>query len=256
MSKTALVTGGSRGIGLGIVKALLTKGYTVAINGVRDESAVQDLLKALRSEGGQVEYVRGNIGDAEDRRRMVKTMKEKFGQLNVLVNNAGVAPRERKDVLEITEDDFDYLLDINLKGTFFLTQEIVNWMVDQKKAQAEEDFTLVNITSVSAEVASINRGEYCISKAGLSMMSKLLTVRLGEVGIPVFEVRPGVIETDMTAGVREKYEQKIKEGLLVQPRLGLPEDIGKIVSALVSGDIPYSTGQILTPDGGLMIQRL
>ena len=183
-------------------------------------------------------------------------MKEKFGQLNVLVNNAGVAPRERKDVLEITEDDFDYLLDINLKGTFFLTQEIVNWMVKQKNVAPAEDFTIVNITSVSAEVASINRGEYCISKAGLSMMSKLLAVRLGEIGIPVFEVRPGVIETDMTAGVKEKYEQKIKEGLLVQPRLGIPEDIGKIVSALVSGDIPYSTGQILTPDGGLMIQRL
>tara|TARA_Y100001972_G_scaffold128710_1_gene191162 strand:- start:3413 stop:4183 length:771 start_codon:yes stop_codon:yes gene_type:complete len=256
MSKTALVTGGSRGIGFGIVKALLSKGYKVGINGVRDESSVQELLDGLRSAGGQVEYVQGNIGDAEDRRQMVKTMKEKFGQLNVLVNNAGVAPRERKDVLEITEDDFDYLLDINLKGTFFLTQEIVNWMVKQKNVAPAEDFTIVNITSVSAEVASINRGEYCISKAGLSMMSKLLAVRLGEIGIPVFEVRPGVIETDMTAGVKEKYEQKIKEGLLVQPRLGIPEDIGKIVSALVSGDIPYSTGQILTPDGGLMIQRL
>ncbi len=256
MSKTAFVTGGSRGIGLGIVKALLSKGFEVALNGVRDESAVQDLLKELRSAGGKVSYVQGNIGDANDRQRMVSELKEKFGQLNVLVNNAGVAPRERKDILEITEDDFDYLLDINLKGTYFLTQEIVNWMVEQKNRAPSEDFTIVNITSVSAEVASINRGEYCISKAGLSMMSKLLAVRLGEIGIPVFEVRPGVIETDMTAGVKEKYEQKIKEGLLVQPRLGLPEDIGKIVSSLVSGDIPYSTGQILTPDGGLMIQRL
>lgn len=256
MSKTAFVTGGSRGIGLGIVKALLSKGYEVALNGVRDESAVQDLLKELRTAGGKVSYVQGNIGDANDRHRMVVDLKEKFGQLNVLVNNAGVAPRERKDVLEITEDDFDYLLDINLKGTYFLTQEIVNWMVEQKNVAPAEDFTIVSITSISAEVASINRGEYCISKAGLSMMSKLLAVRLGEIGIPVFEVRPGVIETDMTAGVKEKYEQKIKEGLLVQPRLGLPEDIGKIVSALVSGDIPYSTGQILTPDGGLMIQRL
>jgi len=256
MSKTALVTGGSRGIGFGIVKALLSKGYEVALNGVRGEEAVQDLLNELKAAGDKVTYVQGNIGDASDRHRMVAELKEKFGHLNVLVNNAGVAPRERKDVLEITEDDFDYLLDINLRGTFFLTQEIVNWMVDQKNNAPEEDFTIVNITSVSAEVASINRGEYCISKAGLSMMSKLLAVRLGEIGIPVFEVRPGVIETDMTAGVKEKYEQKIKEGLLVQPRLGLPEDIGKIVSALVSGDIPYSTGQILTPDGGLMIQRL
>ncbi len=256
MSKTALVTGGSRGIGLGIAKALISKGYEVAINGVRDESAVQELLGELGSSGGKVIYVQGNIGDASDRHRMVAELKDKFGHLNVLVNNAGVAPRERKDVLDIAEDDFDYLLNINLRGTFFLTQEIVNWMIDQKGSTNEEDFCVVNITSVSAEVASINRGEYCISKAGLSMMSKLLAVRLGDEGIPVFEVRPGVIETDMTAGVKEKYDQKIKEGLLVEPRLGQPKDIGKIVAALASGDIPYSTGQILTPDGGLMIQRL
>ncbi len=256
MKKTALVTGGSRGIGLGIVKALLNKDYKVAINGVRNISDVQPLLDELTSSGAEVIYVQGNIGKADDRQRLVDTLKEKFGTLNVLVNNAGVAPKERKDVLEIREEDFDYLLDINLKGTYFLTQAIVNWMIHQKSNGPKKDFCIVNITSISAEVASINRGEYCISKAGLSMMSKLLAVRLGEVGIPVFEVRPGVIETDMTAGVKEKYEQKIKEGLLVEPRMGKSEDIGKIVSALVSGDLPYSTGQILTPDGGLMIQRL
>ncbi len=256
MKKTAFITGGSRGIGLGIVKALLIKGYHVALNGMREESEVKALLEDLGASGGKVEYVQGNIGNTEDRLRMVAFLKEKFGILNVLVNNAGVAPRERKDILEITEDDFDYLLNINLKGSYFLTQEITKWMIDQKKLDPNNQFTVVNITSISAEVASINRGEYCISKAGLSMMSKLLAVRLSEIGIPVFEVRPGVIETDMTAGVREKYDQKIKEGVFLEPRLGTPEDIGKIVSALVSGDIPYSTGQILTPDGGIMLQRL
>ncbi|XOV93748.1 MAG: 3-ketoacyl-ACP reductase [Bacteroidota bacterium] len=254
--KTALVTGGSRGIGLGITKALLGKGYQVGINGVRDESAVVELLKELRTGGGAVEYVQGDIGSADDRRRMVETLKQKFGSLNVLVNNAGVAPRERKDVLEITEDDFDYMLGINLKGTYFLTQEIIRWMIEQKGKAQTESYTVVNITSISAEVASINRGEYCIAKAGLSMMSKLMAIRLGEIGIPVFEVRPGVIETDMTSGVKAKYEKLINEGLLVEPRMGQPKDIGKIVAALASGDIPYSTGQILTPDGGLMIQRL
>lgn len=256
MKKTALVTGGSRGIGLGIVKSLIAKGYQVGINGVRKETDVQELLSSLRASGGTVEYVQGNIGIAEDRQRMVAILKKKFGGLNVLVNNAGVAPRERKDILEITEDDFDYLLNINLKGNYFLTQEITKWMIEQKESKPSDQFSIVNITSISAEVASINRGEYCISKAGLSMMSKLLAVRLAEIGIPVYEIRPGVIETDMTSGVQKKYDQKIKEGFFLEPRLGQPEDIGKIVSALVSGDIPYSTGQILTPDGGLTLKRL
>ena len=256
MKQTALVTGGSRGIGLGIVKALLAKGYQVAINGVREEPGVQDLLTELRGFGERVEYVQGNIGNTEDRQRMITSIKQKFGKLNVLVNNAGVAPRERKDILDITEDDFDYLLNINLKGSYFLTQEIAKWMIEQKELEPSNSFTIVNITSISAAVASINRGEYCISKAGLSMMSKLLAVRLGGIGIPVYEIRPGVIETDMTAGVKETYDKKIKEGIFLEPRMGKPEDIGKIVSALVSGDIPYSTGQVLTPDGGITLQRL
>ncbi len=256
MRKTALITGGSRGIGLGIAKSLLASGYEVAINGVREEGKVAAVMDELRSSGGKVEYIRGDIGNDEGRYQIISEVKLKLGTLNVLVNNAGVAPKERKDILEINEEDYDYLMDINLKGTFFLTQELSKLMIDARKNDLSALFTVVNITSISAEVASVNRGEYCISKAGLSMMSKLLAVRLGDVGIPVYEVRPGVIATDMTAGVKEKYEQKIADGLLVEKRMGQPGDIGKIVASLASGGLPYSTGQVLTPDGGLMIQRL
>jgi 3-oxoacyl-[acyl-carrier protein] reductase len=254
--KTALVTGGSRGIGLGIVEQLLKNDYQVAINGVRDQQNVQPLIDSLNINGVRVVYFQGNIGNKSDRQRIVEDIQQKLGPIHVLVNNAGVAPKKRKDILEIDEDSYDFVMDINLKGTFFLSQLVAKSMIESKIHYPKDSFCIINITSISASVASISRGEYCISKAGASMLTKLFAVRMAAVGIPVYEIQPGIIRTDMTAAVQEKYEQLIKEGLTLDKRLGIPQDIGKIVSTLVHGDLPYATGQIITADGGLMIRRL
>ena len=255
--KTALVTGGSRGIGLGIVRALAKEGYNVAINGVRVEQEVEGLLRLLRKEYPvDVLYCQGNLGSEEDRKSIFQKVISHFGSLNVLVNNAGVAPKNRQDVLEINEEDYDYVMDINLKGVYFLTQQFARQMVLDKEKDSSFEACIVTISSVSAVLASINRGEYCLSKAGLSMMTKLLAVRLAESDIPVYEIQPGVIATDMTEKVQEKYNKLIEEGLTLQKRWGTPEDIGKIVAALVRGDLPYCTGQVISPDGGMMVGRL
>lgn len=254
--KTALVTGGSRGIGFGVAECLAKENYDLAINGVRDESDVKEVFDKLRSHGVKVIYCQGDISSQKSREAIINKVKKEFGQLNVLVNNAGVAPRERNDILVATEESFDFVVDTNLKGTYFLTQMAANWMVEQKKRDAEFKGCIINVTSVSSTVASVNRGEYCIAKAGLSMVTKLYAARLGEYGIPVYEIQPGVIQTDMTAGVQEKYDKLFREGLAVQQRWGLPEDIGKAASALVRGDFPYSTGQVIMVDGGLTLQRL
>jgi 3-oxoacyl-[acyl-carrier protein] reductase len=254
--KTALVTGGSRGIGLGIVEQLLKNDYQVAINGVRDQQNVQPLIDSLNINGVRVVYFQGNIGNKSDRQRIVEDIQQKLGPIHVLVNNAGVAPKKRKDILEIDEDSYDFVMDINLKGTFFLSQLVAKSMIESKIHYPKDSFCIINITSISASVASISRGEYCISKAGASMLTKLFAVRMAAVGIPVYEIQPGIIRTDMTAAVQEKYEQLIKDGLTLDKRLGIPQDIGKIVSTLVHGDLPYATGQIITADGGLMIRRL
>jgi NAD(P)-dependent dehydrogenase (short-subunit alcohol dehydrogenase family) len=256
MKNVALITGGTRGIGLGIAKHLAAAGFDLAINGVRDESAVKDVLKDLQSTGGEVIYVRGNLASSADRREMISKVRDHFGRLNLLVNNAGMAPRERRDILEATEESFDEVLSTNLKGTYFLTQLAANWMIEQKKSDEKFEATIVNVSSISATVASINRGEYCVSKAGLSMTTQLFATRLGEFNIPVFEVRPGVIDTDMTAGAKAKYDKLIAEGLTVQKRWGFPEDVGKVVAALATGSFPYSTGQVIMVDGGLTIPRL
>lgn len=256
MNKVALITGGSRGIGFGIAEILAQSGLDLAINGVREEMHVGAAIEQLQSYGTKIIYTRGNISIKGDREAIIDKIKDQLGGLNVLVNNAGVAPKTRKDILEIDESDYDYLMDINLKGPVFLTQLAAHWMMEQKTSNANFEGCMVNISSISAEMASVQRAEYCISKAGLSMLTQLMAVRLAEVGIPVYEVRPGIIETDMTAVVKEKYEQLIGEGLALEPRLGQPRDIGKVVGALVKGDIPYSTGQVLTPDGGLMVRRL
>jgi NAD(P)-dependent dehydrogenase (short-subunit alcohol dehydrogenase family) len=176
--------------------------------------------------------------------------------LNVLVNNAGVAPKERKDILDASEESFEYILKTNLQGPYFLTQAVANWMISQKEADASYQGSIINISSMSSTVASVNRGEYCISKAGISMASLLFASRLGEFDIPVYEVRPGVIATDMTAFVQEKYDRLIEGGLTVQKRWGTPEDIGKAVAALSRGDFPYSSGSVIMVDGGLTIPRL
>ncbi len=256
MKRVALITGGSRGIGLGIAKNLADNGFDIAINGVRDETAVTDVLKELRNTGADVIYCQGDVSLANDRKKILQQVKQHFGKLHVLVNNAGVAPKERRDILETTEESFDRLIATNLKSTYFLTQQAANWMIEQKKADASFASCIIIVSSISATVASVNRGEYCVSKAGLSMVTQLFAVRLGEFDIPVYEVRPGVIYTDMTAGVKEKYDKLISEGLCVQKRWGYPEDIGKAVNSLALQNFPYSTGQVIMVDGGLTLQRL
>ena len=256
MRRVALVTGGTRGIGLGIARALAGKGFDLAVNGVREEEAVQAALEELRSLGADAEYVRGDVGEAADRERLVSTLRERFGRLHVLVNNAGVAPSARADLLEAGEESFDLLMRINLKGPHFLTQSIARWLVDQRRASPDHAACIVNVTSISATAVSTNRGEYCISKAGLAMVSQLWAVRLAEHGIPVYEVRPGIIRTDMTAGVAEKYDALIEGGLVPERRWGTPDDVGRAVATLAEGEMPYATGTVLVLDGGLTLPRL
>jgi 3-oxoacyl-[acyl-carrier protein] reductase len=256
MRKVALITGGSRGIGFGIATQLAQNGFDLAINGTRPGDKVVDVLKKLKDFGADVIYCQGNISASGDRKNILQQVKNHFDWLHVLINNAGVAPKERKDILEAGEESFDDVISVNLKGTYFLTQMTANWMIEQKKINKDFTGCIINISSISATVASVNRGEYCISKAGLSMATQLFAVRLGEFDIPVFEVRPGVIHTDMTAGVKEKYDKLIKEGLCVQKRWGEPEDVGKVVASLSKGDFMYSTGQVIMVDGGLTIPRL
>jgi 3-oxoacyl-[acyl-carrier protein] reductase len=256
MNKVALITGGSRGIGLGIAQLLAKEGIDLAINGVRPEESVSETLDQLRSLGVEVIYCQGDISSAENRSAMINKIRDRFGRLNFLINNAGVAPKERKDILEASEESFEYVLKTNLQGPYFLSQAVANWLVEQKKSDPNFWGTIVNVSSISATVASVNRGEYCVAKAGLSMATQLFATRLGEFDLPVYEVRPGVIATDMTAGVKEKYDNLIAQGLTVQKRWGVPEDIGKTVAALVRGDMPYSTGSVIMIDGGLTISRL
>jgi NAD(P)-dependent dehydrogenase (short-subunit alcohol dehydrogenase family) len=256
MKKVALITGGTRGIGLGIAKKLAEEGIDLALNGIRPESQVVEVLEELRKSGVHVEYFPGNIAEKADRDSILSGVKEKFGTLNYLINNAGVAPRVRADVLDVSEEDYDHLMDINLRGTFFLTQAIAGFLVDQKMGMPDYVFAIVTVTSVSAKLASTNRAAYCMAKAGLSMMSQVLAVKLAEFDIPVYEIQPGVIETDMTEKVKAVYQKRIENGLTLEGRMGQPEDIGKAVSALLRGDLPYATGQILALDGGMMVGRL
>ena len=255
MRRVAFITGGSRGIGFGIASELAKNNFDLAINGTRAEGEVAGALKELRACGVDVIYCPGDIASSNDRMEMLRQVKAHFGALHVLVNNAGVAPKERKDILDATEESFDYVMDINLKGMYFLTQKTANWMIEQKKMDSAFKGCIINISSVSATEASVNRGEYCISKAGISMVTKLFAVRLGEYDIPVFEVRPGIIQTDMTSGVREKYDKLIGEGLSIQKRWGETQDVGRAVASLAKGDFLFSTGQVIMVDGGLTIPR-
>jgi len=256
MRPAALVTGGTRGIGLGVARALAGKGFDLALNGVREDAAVAEVLEDLRSLGGAVHYVRGDVGEGADRERLVETVRERLGRLHVLVNNAGVAPSVRADILEAGEESFDRLMRINLRGPYFLTQVIARWMLEQKAADAAHAACIVNVTSISATVASPGRGEYCISKAGLAMASQLWAVRLAGEGIPVYEVRPGIIRTDMTAPVAEAYDARIRDGLVPEGRWGTPDDVGRAVAALAAGEVPYATGAVVVVDGGLTLPRL
>ena len=239
MKRIALVTGGTRGIGLGIAQALQRDGFEIAACGLRPTCEHKDFF-----------YCQCDVSDRAARARMLDAIRQHFGGLHVLVNNAGIAPKERRDILDATEESFEQVVRTNLQGPYFLTQAVAKWMIEQKTG------CIINVSSVSATVVSVNRGEYCISKAGVAMATQLWAARLGEFGIPVYEVRPGVIKTDMTAGALEKYDKLFGEGLAIQRRWGMPEDVGKAIAALSRGDFPYSTGQVIMVDGGLTIQRL
>ena len=254
--KTALVTGGARGIGFGCSTALAKAGFNLVVAGRRPEADCADALAQLRACGGRVEYTICDVADAAQRDALVAFAMEKFGVINVLVNNAGIAPRERADILEAKPEIFDEVLNTNLRGPYFLTQLVARRMVAQKKESPDSLGVIVNVSSISATVVSVNRGEYCISKAGVSMATQLWAARLAEFGINVFEVRPGVIATDMTSGVKAKYDTLIANGGIPIKRWGFPEDIGAAVAALASGAFAYTTGQVIMVDGGMCVQKL
>ncbi len=255
--KTALVTGGSRGIGYGIATCLARDGWNLLVNGMRSEAEAGASLGALRDLGAEVHYLRGDIGSEEGRAAIIGGVRAVARPaLGLLVNNAGMAPRVRLDLLDMTEESYDEVLDTNLRGPVFLTRDLAKDMIRARRDDPAFEAAVVNITSISAAVASVNRSEYCIAKAGLSMMSRLFAVRLGAEGIPVYEVRPGVTRTDMTAAVAGKYDRLIADGLCLDPRWGEPGDVGRAVAALARGDFPYATGQVVTVDGGLTIPRL
>jgi NAD(P)-dependent dehydrogenase (short-subunit alcohol dehydrogenase family) len=254
--KTALVTGGSRGIGFGIAQALSAAGFNVVINGRRSANEVSDVVAKLSAAGSEAAYFQGDVQDLKDHVFLLGHVRRRFGRLDVLVNNAGVAPDVRADILDATPESFDRLISINLRGPYFLTQAAAQWMVQQKKENPAFRGCIVNVSSVSATVASVNRGDYCISKAGIAMATSLWAARLAEYGIDVYEVRPGVIATDMTSGVKEKYDALIAGGLTVERRWGTPEDVGRAVCVLANGELSYATGQVLVIDGGLTLPRL
>lgn len=241
MLKTALVTGGSRGIGRGIADRLLSAGWKVAITSrsAADEQAQKSFL-----------CIQADNANPEDREQCVKTCLEEWGGIGLLVNNAGVAPKERADLLDMGEDSMRRLLEINLIGPFFLTQTVAKQMI------AQGEGTIINITSCSVYAASVNRGEYCISKAALAMSTQLYAVRLAEYGIPVYEIRPGIIATDMTSGVKEKYDAMIDGGITPIRRWGTPSDVADAVSVLAGGKLPFCTGDVLNVDGGFHLVRL
>ena len=251
MKKTVIVTGASRGIGRAVSLKLAADGFAVVAAARGDAEKAAEYIGELQKLSPESIYVSADISSEEDRRRLVDTAFDRFGRLDILVNNAGVAPTERRDILEMTEESMQRLLDINLKGTFFLTQYAANRMLAAKCGEM-----IINVTSMSAYTASISRGEYCISKAGLSMATELFAARLAESGINVYEIRPGIIRTDMTAAVTEKYEALIAGGLLPISRMGTPEDIAGAVSAVASGALPYSTGEVINVDGGFHIRTL
>ena len=254
--RLALVTGASRGIGRGIAERLAADGYDIATIGSGPESRAADCFSTVADRGGRTLYVQGSISDSEARNRLFTQVAEKFGRLDLLVNNAGIAPRVRADILEETEESLNEVLDINLKGTFLMCRDAARIMVANRAEHPDIRPVLINISSVSAYTSSTSRGSYCVSKAGIAMVTRLFADRLAEYGIPVFEVRPGIIRTDMTAAVVEKYDRLIRDGLTPIARWGTPEDIASAVSVLASGDLTFCTGQVLDIDGGFHIRRL
>jgi 3-oxoacyl-[acyl-carrier protein] reductase len=258
-SKTALVTGASRGIGRGIAVELAHAGCRVAINYAGNAEAAAETLALVKAAGGDGFIVQGDIAVAADRERLVRETTAHFDRIDLLVNNAGVAPKVRADLLDASEESFDRLYAINLKGPYFLSQLVAKQMLKQSPDAEAFRGRIVNITSVSVYAASINRGDYCMVKAGLAMMTKLFADRLANDGINVYEIRPGVIATDMTGGVKEKYDRLIlqdERGISPIRRWGKPEDIGRAVRAIIEDRFPFSTGAVFDVDGGFHLHRL
>jgi len=252
----ALVTGGTRGIGLGIARALAADGWDLALSGLRSRDAVVPVLEELGALGAGVAYVAADVASADARAALVAELRSRYGALNAIVNNAGRAPRVRADLLEASEESFEEIVRTNLQGPYFLTQAVARDMQARARADASFRAAIVFVTSVSAEMASVNRGDYCVSKAGLAMAARLFAARLAADRIPVYEVRPGIIATDMTAGVKDTYDRRIAEGLVPEGRWGQPADVGRVVASLLRGDLPYATGSIVHVDGGLTVPRL
>jgi NAD(P)-dependent dehydrogenase (short-subunit alcohol dehydrogenase family) len=248
----ALVTGGSRGIGRGICLELSRLGYAIAINYAGNEEAARETQRLLGDSGVSLPC-QADVSHSADRERLVEAVLAEWGRIDVLVNNAGVTSQGRRDVLEATEESWDRVLGVNLKGPFFLAQRVARVMLDLREHL--RDPAIVNISSLSAYALSLNRGDYCISKAGLGMLTQLFAARLAEHSIRVYEVRPGIIDTDMTEGAKETYTQRIVEGLTPIRRWGTPEDVGKAVAALVTGALPYCTGEVVNVDGGYHLRR-
>ncbi|MGD0541050.1 MAG: 3-ketoacyl-ACP reductase [Tepidisphaeraceae bacterium] len=255
--KVALVTGGSRGIGFGIAAALADSGFDIAVNGRRDSAQVAEAVGKLQAAGTKVMYFRADIADRPARAAMLLEIEQNFGRLDVLVNNAGVASDERADLLNATDESFDRLIAVNLKGPYFLSQAVARWMTRQRQAQGQSwRGCIINISSVNATLASADHGDYCIASAGIAMATQLWAARLAEFGIDVYEIRPGIVATDMTASAKEKYDRLIAAGLTVENRWGTPQDVGRAAAVLARGEISYATGQVLRVDGGLTIARL
>lgn len=244
---TAVITGGTRGIGLGIAVELLKNGFTVVATA---RNMNEEFEKISKEYPNSLLFMPCDISSVSDIENLVLQVKNKFGKINLLVNNAGVAPKERKDILELNPEEFDYVTDINMKGTFFVTQKFVDLL------KAAGSARIINISSMSAYTASVNRGEYCISKAGISMITKLYAARLAEYGISVIEIRPGIIETDMTARVKEKYKRLIADGITPIKRMGKPSDIGRCVAAIAKGEFDFCTGTVIDCDGGFNVRSL
>jgi len=248
--RAVLITGAGRGIGRGIAEALAAHGWQIGINYRVDHASAAETLAVVEQAGARGILLPADISSQEDRGRLVTAALDAFGRIDLLVNNAGMAPRQRVDVLETSEASFDEVLAVNLKGPFFLTQQVAKIMLAQRNGM------VINIGSISAYTSSINRSEYCIAKAGLAMVTKLFADRLAEYGIPVYEIRPGIIETDLTGPAHEKYDRLIAEGLTPIPRWGQPEDVAKAVVALAGGQFSFSTGEVINVDGGFHLRRL
>ena len=257
----AIVTGASRGLGRGIAVRLAELGFSIILNYAGNAAAAAETVDLCRSRQSQLDQrfipFQADMGVQDQRLRLVEQTLDALGRIDVLVNNAGVGPTVRADVTETTVESFNHVLCVNLEGPFFLTQAVVRyWLSQQPDAILPHGFSIVNVSSISANTASLNRGEYCISKAGLAMVTQLWATRLASSRIHVFELRPGIMATDMTNGVKEKYDRMMGEGLVPQNRWGQPDDVGKAVAALVSGSFPYSTGEVIYLDGGMHLRRL